>query len=144
MPSDQLHARLTLRGGGWVVKSAGEKIADCLRDLGSMRLQREMTGVEKADLRLGNVAPEPLGAWRKEERIVLAPHRQKRRLVRAEVVLERGVQCDVALVVAEEVELDFIRTGTGPNRSYRGFDRPATPSSGRVHRVCTASEWSRE
>jgi hypothetical protein len=40
-----------------------------------MRLRCEVTGIEKADLRLGNVAPERFGAWRKEERIVLAPYR---------------------------------------------------------------------
>jgi hypothetical protein len=54
-----------------------------------------------------------LGALRQEERVVLAPSRQKRRLVVAKISLEFGIQRDVVLVVAEEVELDFIRTGTG-------------------------------
>ena len=65
-----------------------QEIADDLRDFGAVRLQREVAGVEEANLCLRNVALKRLGARRKEEWIVLAPDRQKRRLVRAEVVLE--------------------------------------------------------
>jgi hypothetical protein len=65
-----------------------EKIADDSRDFSVVRLQCEVTGIEEADLRIGNVAPERFGARRKEERVVLAPRRQKRWLVRPEVLLE--------------------------------------------------------
>ena len=64
------------------------EIADDLRDLGAVRLQREVAGVEEVDLCIWNVALERFGARRKEERIVLAPHRQERRLVGAEIALE--------------------------------------------------------
>jgi hypothetical protein len=67
---------------------------------------------EEAHLSVSNVTLERLGALRKEKRIVLAPRCQKRRLVLAKIGLEFGIQRDVALVVAEEVELHFICTGT--------------------------------
>ena len=78
-----------------------------------MRLQREMAGVEETDVRIRNVALECLGAWRQEERIVLAPDRQQRRLVRAEIILESRIERDVALVVAEQIELDFVGARPG-------------------------------
>src|SRR5262245_21400545 len=87
-------------------RSGGEEVADRLRDLHSMRLQCEVPGVEEAVDRTGNVAPERLGTRRQEEGIVLAPDRQERRPVRPEVVLEGWVESDVALVVAEQVQLD--------------------------------------
>src|SRR5258708_27274033 len=78
-----------------------------------MSFQGKVAGVQEAANRTRIVALERLGAWRHKERIVLAPYRQKRRLVSPEVFLERRIQCDVALVIAEEIELHFIRTGTG-------------------------------
>jgi hypothetical protein len=59
----------------------------------------------------GDVAPERLGAGRQEERVVAAPDRQQRRLVLAEIRLERRVQRHVARVVQEQVELDVVRAG---------------------------------
>src|SRR5262245_54968531 len=78
-----------------------------------MRFQREMAGVDEADDGPGHVAFERLGTGREEERIVPAPDRQEGWLVRSEVLLEGGVERDVALVVAEQVQLNLIRTGTG-------------------------------
>jgi hypothetical protein len=52
-----------------------QKIADDSCDFSVVRLQCEVTGIEEANLCLGNVAPERFGARRKEERIVLAPYR---------------------------------------------------------------------
>src|SRR5258708_1427106 len=76
-----------------------------------MRLQREVAGVEEANARTGNVAPEGLGAGRQKERIVLAPRRQQWRLVGAEVILESRIERDVAFVVAEQIQLDLIGAG---------------------------------
>src|SRR5262249_12537670 len=92
--------------------STGEEVADRGRDVFGMRLEREMAGVEEADDRAANVALEGLGTGRQEERIVLAPDRQQRWLMPAEILLERGVQRDIALVVADQVQLDVV--GTGP------------------------------
>src|SRR5262249_61891833 len=78
-----------------------------------MRLQREMPGVEKAHERFRNIAFEGLGARRQEEGIVLAPHREEGRLVGAEVRLEGRIERDIALVVAEQVELELVRARPG-------------------------------
>src|SRR5580658_7692839 len=99
-------AVLRMTGGG----SVGEEVADRLRDLISVCLQREVARVEEANDRTGNVVLERLGPCRQEERIVLAPYGKKRRLVCAEVVLERRVEHDVVFIVAEQIELNFIRT----------------------------------
>src|SRR5260221_8052168 len=85
--------------------SAREEFAYRRRDLRGMRLQREMASVEEAHRRVGDVALERLGAWRQEEGIVLSPHRQERRLMGAEILLESRIESDVALVVAHQVEL---------------------------------------
>ena len=71
-----------------------------------MRFQREVTRVEEADDGTGNIPLERLGAGRQEERVVLAPHRQQRRPVRAEVFLERRVQRDIAGIIEAQVELE--------------------------------------
>src|SRR6266567_6439619 len=87
---------------------ARQEIADCHSDLVTVRLEGEVAGVEVAHVSVWNVTLERLGARRQEKRVVLAPSCQKRRLVLAKIGLEFGIQRDVALVVAEEVELHFI------------------------------------
>ena len=76
---------------------AGQELADRRADLVGVGFEREVAGIEEADLRLGQVALERLGARRDEERIVLAPDRQQRRLMLAEIGLEGGVERDVRL-----------------------------------------------
>jgi hypothetical protein len=68
----QSHGFLLLR---LLAYALAQEIANGLRDFSVVRLQCEVTGIEEANLCLGNVAPERFGAWRKEERIVLAPYR---------------------------------------------------------------------
>src|SRR6266511_3020809 len=94
-----------------VAESASEEIADGCRDLSGMRFKREVSGIKEADDRIGNVALERFGTRRQEERIVLTPYSEERRLVGAEVVLESRVERDVTLVVAEQVQLNLIGTG---------------------------------
>ena len=91
--------------------SVGEEVTDRCRDLTSMRFQREVAGVEEANNGVGNVALEGLRTRRQEKRIVLAPYGEEWRLVGAEVVLEGRIECDVALVVAEQIELDLVGAG---------------------------------
>src|SRR3989442_5932656 len=88
--------------------SGSEEAADHRRDLRGMRFQREVTRVEEADDGTRNIALERLGAERQEERVVLAPHRQQRRPVLAEGVLERRGQLDIACVIVVQVYLDLI------------------------------------
>src|SRR5262245_66681838 len=87
---------------------ARQEIADYRSDLVTVRLEGEVAGVEEAHVSVGNVALERLGALRQEKRIVLAPSGEKRRLVLAKMGLEFGIERDVALVVAEEIELHVI------------------------------------
>src|SRR5215831_17035777 len=101
------------RGGSPVADLGSEEVADRNRDLLDMCFQGEMAGVEEADDRTGHVPLERLGTGRQEERIVLAPDREEGWLIRAEIVLEGGIQRDIALVVAEEVQLDLLGPGTG-------------------------------
>src|SRR5262245_11706672 len=93
--------------------AAREEVAHRRRDLPGVGLEREVTRVEELDRRPGNVASERLGAARQEEGIVLPPYRQEGRLVRPEVVLEGRIERDVALVVAEEVQLDLVGAAAG-------------------------------
>src|SRR5262249_10189634 len=95
----------TTAGPGRFGESAGKEVANGRGDLRGVGFQREMPGVEEADNGVRDVALERLGARRQEERVVLAPHREERRLVSPEILLEGRVERDVALVVAEQVEL---------------------------------------
>ena len=79
-----------------------------------------MTGIEQTDFGVGVVAFESLRASRQKEGIVLAPHRKKRRPLCTKVLLEFGVERNVALVVAEQVELDLIIAGPGKQRRVEG------------------------
>jgi hypothetical protein len=71
-----------------VARRSFQKITGAFSDFAGMRFQGEVAGVEKADNRTGIIPLERLGAGRHEERVVLAPHRQKWRLVGAEVFLK--------------------------------------------------------
>src|SRR5665213_4265012 len=68
-----------------------------------------MTGIEEANHRIRDVAFEGLRTGWQKERIVLAPRREERRLVGPEVILKGRIERDVALVVAEQVELHLVR-----------------------------------
>jgi len=63
---------------------AGEKIADDCCDLKSLAFQREMSGIEEVNFGVWVVAFEGLSTSRQEERIVLAPYREKRGPPRAD------------------------------------------------------------
>src|SRR6516162_1458206 len=78
-----------------------------------MRFKCEVPGVEEADNCSRNVALECLRAGRQEERIILAPHGEERRLVGSEVGLESRVEREVAFVVAEQIQLQLVRTRPG-------------------------------
>src|SRR5262249_15339107 len=89
-------------------KLVGQEVGDDSRNLGGMGLKREMAGVEETHHCIRDVALERFGAWRDEERIVPAPHREETRLVIAEIVLEGRVERDVVPVVSEQIELHLI------------------------------------
>src|SRR6266481_9777444 len=78
-----------------------------------MSFKREVARVEEMDHRTWNVASERLGTPREEEGIVLSPYGQETWFVCSEVLLESWVECDVTLVVAEQVQLNLVGAGAG-------------------------------
>src|SRR5262245_65828276 len=68
---------------------AREKVPDRAGDFVAVCLEREVPRVEELDLCALDVALEGLRPGRQEERVCVAPHGQERRLVLAEVALER-------------------------------------------------------
>ena len=76
-----------------------------------------MAGVEVMHFGVRIVALERLGARRQKERIVLAPHREQRRLALGKISLELGIEGDVAGIVEEEVELDLVVARAGKQRA---------------------------
>src|SRR5215813_235434 len=90
-----------------------EKIADRRSDFVAVRFERKVAGIKETHFRARNVTLERLRALRQEEGIVLAPNREEGWPVPAEVLLKHRVKCDVALIVAEEIELDIIGAGAG-------------------------------
>src|SRR5437764_3629923 len=99
---------------------ACEKIADDGCDLWCVTFEREMAGLEQMNFGVRIVALERLRAGRQKERIVLAPHRKKRRPASANVVLEFGIERDVALIIAEQIELNLVIAGAGEQRGIQG------------------------
>src|SRR3984893_10791267 len=70
-----------------------------------------MSRVEELHRGLGNIALECLRTCREEERIILSPNRQERRLILSEILLKLWIKRDVAGVVLKKVQLKFIRAG---------------------------------
>jgi hypothetical protein len=74
-----------------------------------VRLQREMSSVEKADLGVRQISFVGFCTGRQEKRVVLAPNRQQLRLVVTEIGLEGRIEGNVACLVEHQVELDLVR-----------------------------------
>src|SRR5215475_12112719 len=91
--------------------SACEEVADHCRDFLRMSLEREVTRIEEMNLRIGNVALEGVGTCWQEEGIVLSPHCQEAWLVRSKVILEGWVHRNVAFVITEQIQLNFVSAG---------------------------------
>ena len=85
-----------------------QEVADHRRDFIRVGFQREMACIEEPDVGVMNVPLEQFGSRRQEEWIVLSPNCKEMRLVRPEIGLESRIQRDVALVGAEDVQLDFV------------------------------------
>src|SRR5580698_6073801 len=87
-----------------------------------MRLEREVTGLEEANDGVRHVPLEGQRTRRQEERIVPAPHRQKARLMGPEIALKSRIERNIALVIAEQIELHLIGART---REIEIVERPA-------------------
>jgi hypothetical protein len=97
-----------LRLAGLQAERPVEEVANDGSNLGAVRLQREMAGVEKAEVSPWDVALERFGSSGQKKRVVFAPHRQKRRLVILEIPVEFGVEIDIAGIVEEQIELHLV------------------------------------
>src|ERR1700730_8962770 len=64
-----------LRVAGCQTEHPVEEVANGCRNLRAVRLQREVAGVEEADISLRDVALERFGSCGHEERVVPPPHR---------------------------------------------------------------------
>ena len=98
---------------GWRVFSTAKERANFGRDLRCVRFEGEVSGIEKADNGVWNVAFERLRAGRQKEGIVLAPYGEEARLVSTEIGLEGRIERDIALVVAKKIELQLVGAGAG-------------------------------
>ena len=90
--------------------SASLEVAHGRADFSGVGLQGEMAAIDKADLGVRDVPSEGFGTRRNEERIVLAPDTQQRRPFLSQIGLNVTVECDVRLVVPEQVQLDLVIT----------------------------------
>src|SRR5262249_7165398 len=73
-----------------------------------MCLQRKVASVVEIHFGIRVVTPEGLGARRQKEGVALSPHREQWWFLCTEILLELGIQGDVASVIEEQVELDFV------------------------------------
>ncbi len=112
--------RSGLVGASLFWQLAGQEVADDRRDLRALAFQRKMAGVEQMDFGVRVVVFEGLSAGRQEERIVLAPYREERGPPGPDVLLKFGIERDIALVVAEQIELDLVISGSGEERRVDG------------------------
>src|SRR5215813_7614600 len=99
------HSSATALSGCPLHLTMVQELTDRRGDLVAVCLERKVAGVQEAHICGRDVTFECLRTRRQEERIVLAPHGKKRRLMLAKIGLEFGIERDVALVVAEQVEL---------------------------------------
>src|SRR5580698_10386858 len=97
-----------------------EKLPHCSGYLRAVRLDGEVACVEEADLRIRDVFSKRLGPRGNEERIVLAPDSQQRRLRLAEILLELRIKLHVRCIVQEQIELNVFVSGTLQQRGIQG------------------------
>ena len=75
-----------------------------------------MAGIVETHLGARVVALERLRTRGQKERITLAPNRQQRRLLGAEIFLELRVERDVAGIIQKQIELDLVIAGPSQQR----------------------------
>jgi hypothetical protein len=97
-----------------------EEVANRAGNLAGMRLERKMASVVKVKFGIGIITRKRLRAGGQEERVVLAPHCERRRAPRPEELLELRVKRDVTGVIKEEVKLDIV---VARPRQMRGVKR---------------------
>ncbi len=71
-------------------------------------LQRKVSGIQQLDHCIRIVPLVGFGAWRNEERVALAPDRQRWHLGVSEELLKRRVELQVVLIVVEQIKLNVL------------------------------------
>ena len=82
----------------------------------ALLFESEVTSVQQVKLYVLQVTSIRMGARGREDRVVLAPHNQRGRLMPSKVGLPLEVQRRVASVAMEQLQLDFLIAG----RSSKG------------------------
>src|SRR5207249_391021 len=85
-----------------------EKLADTIRDFGTMCLQRKMSRIEHVGLDLFQIAAIRRSTLRRENKIVLSPDDERRWLEVAKELLKSRIQRHIGTVVIKQIELDFV------------------------------------
>src|SRR5262249_53856292 len=86
-----------------------KEVSDRGGDFAAVCLERKVAGIEEAHIGVRYVRFECLRPRRQEERVVLAPHGQKWRIAPTEITLKFGIEREVAFIVAQQIELNFVR-----------------------------------
>jgi hypothetical protein len=73
-----------------------------------MRFQREVTRVEKVQLRVRNVPLVRLRPFNREKWIIGSPDDEHARLFGPEVLMPAIVKCDIRLIVMKKIELNGV------------------------------------
>src|SRR5438128_6841261 len=108
-PSSQLILNdVRLGSRGFHLELPPQEVTNGTGDFLMMCFQSEVASFIEAHFGAGNVAFEGFCARRQKERIVLAPDGEQRRLFRAEVFLELGIERDVARIVQKQIELNLV------------------------------------
>src|SRR5262249_40369633 len=94
-----------------------------------MCFECKMPGVEEHNLRARVVPREGVGPGREKERIGFAPHGERWWPVGTEILLELGIELDVARVVEKQIQLDLLIAGT---RQQRRVERIGFRSNARL------------
>lgn len=85
-----------------------QKLAHPVRDFVNVRLQCEMSRVEKPDFGVRNVTFERFRARREEIRIMFSPDREQCRFPLSELLMKLRIQLHVVRIIQKQVQLDVL------------------------------------
>src|ERR1700742_3482031 len=95
------------KSAGCLPDACRQKAHDMFCDRLDMLFEGEVSRVKKVDFRVRNVSFESFRAGGNEEGVVLAPHRQHRRLDPAQGLVPLWIARNIVLVVVDQAELYF-------------------------------------
>ena len=102
----------------WLRPVRREKILDGSSNFDDVSLKGKMPGVKELDASVRYVLSISLCASGNEERIILAPDREKRRLGFPKVILKRWIEFHVRGVIEKQIPNFLISLGNGNDNKY--------------------------